>query len=267
MIDINCTNLASTSAGKILLINAALLFVYMTAWFLVARWRQRLDTVDIAWGFGFVLAAWAAVILQPSFRSYVIAMLVTFWGLRLAAHIYKRSRIKKEDPRYTEIASKWKGNFWLRAYVSIFLLQGLLVWIISLPIVMATGRQLDGLNWLTTVGAIFWVVGFGIESVADYQIARYLRQKNRPKVMQTGLWKYSRHPNYFGELLLWWGIGVIALQASYGWVGLIGPLVLSILIIFISGIPPIEKRRSKDSSYRAYQRSTSALILLPQKKS
>jgi len=252
--------------GKTLLIDAALLFVYMTLAFGAARARRRLDTVDTAWGLGFVLVGWLAYTRQPSGRGLLIALLVSVWGLRLANHIWQRAKRRGDDPRYAQLTQKWRGNVWQRAYLSIFLLQGALIWMVSLPIVTATGRQLNGLGWLSAAGALIWLLGFTIEVTADRQLSTFLSQKDHPKVLQTGLWRYSRHPNNFGELTQWWGIGVIACQASYGWWGLAGPLTLSWLIIFISGIPPIEKRRQKDSEYQAYQHRTSALIpLLPRR--
>jgi steroid 5-alpha reductase family enzyme len=264
---VNCLPLPSEIVGTLLLLNAGLLFVYMTSWFIAARLRKRLDTVDIAWGLGFVVVAWVSALLRHSTRSWVIAVLVSIWGVRLASHIYRRAKTKQEDPRYEALARKWKGNFWLRAYVSIFLLQGLLILIVSIPIVMATNHQYRDWSWLTIAGGLVWLIGFAIEATADRQLAAYSRLTKRPKVLQKGLWKYSRHPNYFGELIQWWGIGIIALQTHHGWIGLFGPLVLSILIVFVSGIPPIERRRAKDLAYRAYQKKTSPLILLPQKKS
>jgi steroid 5-alpha reductase family enzyme len=143
----------------------------------------------------------------------------------------------------------------------------LLIGIIGLPIMAATGQVLDGWAWLTYAGAAIWIAGFITETIADRQLGAYIRLSKRPKVLQTGLWRYSRHPNYFGEVVQWWGIAVIALQASYGWIGLIGPAVLTLLILFVSGIPPIEKRRAKDAAYRTYQKQTSAFIPLPPKKS
>lgn len=235
----------------------------MTLCFMVARSRRRLDTVDTAWGLGFVIVAWSAVLQQPSTRSLVITLLVSVWGVRLSSHIWRRNQGREDDPRYGELSAKWHGNFWLRAYFSIFLLQGALVWLVSLPVVVAVGHQLPGLGWLTIAGGLIWLAGFAVEAIADYQLSAFLGHEKHPKVLRTGLWRYSRHPNYFGELTQWWGIGLIALQASYGWTGLIGPLCLTILIIFVSGIPPIERRRQKDPEYRAYQRQTSPLIPLP----
>ena len=240
----------------------------MSIWFLVAYERKRLDTVDTAWGLGFVVVAWSVYAQQPSTRSLMIAVLVSIWGVRLAYHIWRRSqRHSNDDPRYTELSSHWKGNYWVRAYYSIFLLQGALIMMASLPIVMAAGELINGRTWLTWLGLIIWLFGFIFEAIADQQLAEYLQLKNKPKVVQPGLWRYSRHPNYFGELVQWWAIGIIALQVWFGWVGLFGPLILSYLIIFVSGIPPIEKRRVKDPEYKAYQLQTSALIPLPPTKS
>lgn len=239
------------------------MLVFMTAGFLVAKTRKRIDTVDTLWGLGFIVVAWSTVIQANSWRSLLVAILVSIWGFRLANHIYRRSKNKSEDPRYMEIASKWKGSLWPRAYVSIFLLQGVLVLLVGLPILMIADQKLAGWEWLIVLGVIIWLKGFIIESIADRQLKDFLALKDRPKVLQTGLWRYSRHPNYFGELTQWWGIGVISLSVSYGWIGLLGPLLLSILIIFVSGIPPIERRRAKDPEYHAYQKRTSALVLLP----
>lgn len=244
-----------------LVVNIVLVWLFMSLVYVIAYRRKRLDTVDIAWGLGFVVVAWSSYLQQPSSQSLAILGLVTVWGLRLANHIWQRSRKKQEDdPRYQAIASKWKGNYWVRAYFSIFMLQGVLVLVVSLPIFVATGEPLSGWAWLTWLGVLVWLKGFIFEAISDYQLANFLKLKDRPKVLQTGLWKYSRHPNYYGELVQWWGIGIIALQVSYGWIGLIGPLTLTLLIVFVSGIPPIEKRRAKDPEYREYMNRTSPLI-------
>jgi steroid 5-alpha reductase family enzyme len=249
----------------ILLINAALLLVYMTLWFVVARLRRRLDTVDMAWGGGFVAVAWSVAVQHADVRTVVVAVLVSLWGSRLFSHILRRARKSGEDPRYAEMAKKWRGNVWARAYVMIFLLQGMLIWIISLPVVYAAGNSSDG-SWLLWLGTAVWLFGFVFESAADRQLATFISNpKHKGQVMQTGLWHYSRHPNYFGELLQWWAIGVIALSASFGWIGLVGPLALTTLIVFISGIPPIENRKKSDPKYREYMQHTSPLVPLPRR--
>lgn len=247
----------------VLLTNSLVVFVFMTGAWLIARKRKRLDTVDIAWGLTFIVIAWASVIQNQTFASQLIANIVTLWGIRLAWHIYSRSKNKPNDKRYDELSSKWKGNFWLRAYVSIFLLQGLLALVVSLPATVSSNDLLPGWGWLSLVGVALWSFGFVIEVTADYELGQFLKRKDHPKIMQEGLWKYSRHPNYFGELVQWWAIAIIALQVSYGWIGLIGPLTLSTLIIFVSGIPPIERAKAKDKDYQEYKKHTSALIPLP----
>ena len=252
--------------GKILAINFVIVLIFMSAAFAIAYYRKRLDTVDIAWGLGFVTVAFSTVWQKPAITTLVIYFLVAIWGLRLANHIWQRAKVTSEDPRYEEIGRKWKGNYWQRAYVSIFLVQGALILLVSLPVVAASGEQLSGYGWLLGLGVLVWLKGFTIESIADWQLRKFLATKNHPKHLMTGLWRYSRHPNYYGELLQWWSIAVIALQCSWGWIGLIGPLTLTILIVFISGIPPIEKRRQNDAQYQAYKQRTSALVLLPSRK-
>jgi steroid 5-alpha reductase family enzyme len=252
-----------------LLVNLALIVAYMTIWFVVARQRQRLDTVDSAWGGGFVVVAWSVMLQAPSARSLVIAVLVTIWGARLAYYLVRRSSRRDEDPRYKQMAKKWRGNYWLRAYISIFLLQGLLIWFIALPVSMAANDSSGGrgLAWLTIAGVLAWVMGFVVEVVADKQLSNFLSVKaNKGKNMETGLWRYSRHPNYFGELVQWWAIGVIVLQVNWGWLGLAGPLLLSVLIVFVSGVPPIENKRRDNAEYQAYKRRTNMLIPLPPHK-
>jgi steroid 5-alpha reductase family enzyme len=247
----------------VLAINLVLLFGFMSLMFLVARRRQRLDTVDVAWGLGFVMVAWTAALYSPTTRSLVVALLVSVWGLRLASHIHRRSKLRGDDPRYQELSAKWSEKFGWHSYVWVFLLQGGLIWMISVPVAMLANPELPGREWLTWLGGVVWLAGFVFEAVADRQLRLFQQQKNHPSVLQTGLWRYSRHPNYFCELVQWWGIGIISLQVSYGWLGLVGPIILSYLMIFVSGIPPIEKRRQKNSEYQKYKQRTSPLIPLP----
>jgi steroid 5-alpha reductase family enzyme len=251
--------------GRVLLVNAVLLFIYMVLWFLLARARKRLDTVDTAWGLGFVVAAWSAAVQEPTSRSLLIAVLVSIWGIRLANHIYQRSKNRGDDPRYVEMSKKWKGSLWRKAFWVVFMFQGLLIWIVSLPVVTATGIG-HGAGWLTSIGLVIWLVGFAFESISDKQLGDFLKRSNHPKVMDKGLWGYSRHPNYFGELTQWWAIGIIATQAHLGWIGLLGPLVLTTTIVFISGIPPIERKRKQNPDYQEYAKRVSVLIPLPPRR-
>lgn len=251
--------------------NAAALLIYMSVVFAIAYKRKRLDTVDAAWGGGFVVAAWLVAGLEPQVRTLLIAILIDIWAIRLTSHIMERSKhCGEDDPRYTAIAAKWgKKNYWARAYVSIFLLQGALVLLISLPAVFAAGASLSFAGPLTVLGTLVWIAGFAIEATADSQLQQFLSAKNnKGKVLDKGLWHYSRHPNYLGEITQWYGIGIIACSASYGWIGLLGPLVLNFIIRFVSGVPPIEKRKQQDPAYQKYMQHTNALLpkLLPRSK-
>lgn len=249
-----------------LLVTCALLVAaYMTVWFLIAKKRRRLDTVDSAWGGGFAVVAWSVAVQQPSIRTIMVAVLVTIWSGRLTAHLARRSGKGVEDPRYVSMTKDWK-RVWLRAYLSIFLLQAALILAVSLPIITNAGTVLPWLRWLFTLGYVVWAAGFYIEYRADKELVAFVANpKHKGQVLDTGLWRYSRHPNYFGELMQWWGIGLIACQTSFGWIGLAGPLLLTVLIVFVSGIPTVEKRRDGDKKYQDYKRRTSALIPLPPK--
>jgi steroid 5-alpha reductase family enzyme len=243
--------------------NAAALLVYMTTVFLIAYHRKRLDTVDAAWGGGFVVVAWLVAGLEPSARSFLIAILVDIWAVRLTDHIIQRSRKKKDDDaRYVSLAKKWNPKFyWQRAYVSIFLLQGLLVGIVGLPIVFATGEAHSWALPLIILGTIVWIKGFAIEVLGDRQLRVFLAdKKNKGKVLDKGLWRYTRHPNYLGEITQWYGIGIIACSTKFGWISLIGPITLNILIRFVSGVPPIEREKQKDPVYSAYMQRTNAIL-------
>lgn len=239
--------------------NAAALLLYMTVVFVIAYKRKRLDTVDIAWGGAFVVAAAMVAGLEPQPSTILILLLVNVWAIRLSSHIMDRAKKHtQDDPRYTEIAKKWgKQNYWQRAFASIFLLQGALALIVSLPTVFAAGEPLELAIPIMIVGTIVWLIGFMTEVLADRQLRQFLNQAtNKGKVLNRGLWRYSRHPNYLGEITQWYGIGIIACSSSYGWIGLIGPLTLNILIRFVSGVPPIERRKAKDPAYKAYMQTT-----------
>jgi len=239
------------------------MFVYMTFWFIIAKRRNRLDTVDAAWGGGFVLMAWLVVLQQPSVRTYMVAAMVTAWSARLTYYLAQRSRRNGEDQRYAELAKKHK-HVWPWAYGGIFLLQGLIVVLVGLPIITNAGLALPDLRLFFTIGYVIWALGFYIEYKADSELRQFKANKNNTgKVLDTGLWQHSRHPNYFGELLQWWGIGLVAVQTSFGWIGLIGPVILTILIRYVSGIPTIEKRRDGDKAYQDYKQRTNPLLPWP----
>ena len=248
------------------LILAHTLFLYMNLWFVFALLKKRNDVADIAWGLGFVLLAWISILISGfiSLRSILIAVLVTIWGVRLAMHIYNRNRSKPEDSRYLAWRKEWGKWFVARSYVQIFLLQGTLLFIIALPIMIVNGSLSTGINLLDYLGLLVWIFGFIFESVGDSQLAQFIKNpENKGKIMQTGLWKYSRHPNYFGEVTQWWGIWLITLSVPNGFFGVIGPITITLLILFVSGIPLLEKKYKGRADFEEYKKRTSIFIPLP----
>ena len=255
----------TTDALKNIFINVALaIFAYMTTWFIVAVIRKRNDIADIAWGLGFVLSALVAVSLNQSktTASYIAVGLTAAWGLRLAIHIGTRNHGKSEDFRYAQWRKDWGKFFLLRSYAQVFLLQGLLMLAVVTPVIITAGlpNKIDIPVW-TVAGVILWVFGFYFEALGDYQLRTFVTNpENRGKVMDQGLWQYTRHPNYFGEVIQWWGVWLVLLSTnlagSYKLIGLIGPVTITTLILFVSGIPLLEKKYADNPKYQAYAKRT-----------
>ncbi len=245
------------------------LWSYMTLWFLVSLLKKRNDVADIAWGLGFILLAWISFFLSDSFhaRQLLINILITIWGARLAIHIYFRNKGKKEDYRYKEWREKWGRWFYLRSYLQVYLLQGTLLYLIVFPVLLIHNNPGTSLGFLDVFGVLLWLIGFFFETVGDLQLSGFIKNPaNKGKLMDKGLWKYTRHPNYFGEVLQWWAVWVIALSVEYGAYGVIGPLTITILILKISGIPMLEKSLSKHPEFEEYKKKTSIFFPLPPRK-
>ncbi len=239
---------------------------YMCVWFAISLIKKRNDVADTAWGLGFVLLAWVSFVFSSGKNNaaLLINILVTIWGLRLAYHIHKRNHNKPEDARYQQWRMQWK-YFYTRSFFQVFTLQGILLWLISWPIIFVNfNEKLVNFNGISYLGLMLWVIGFWFESVGDAQLKKFISNPaNKGKLMTTGLWKYSRHPNYFGEVTQWWGIYIIALGVPVGWFVIVGPLTITALIVFVSGIPMTEKRYAGRPDWEEYKRRTSALIPLP----
>jgi steroid 5-alpha reductase family enzyme len=247
--------------------SAVFLFIYATIWFVISLVKKRNDIADIAWGLGYVmLSIFYLINEKTSARSILINTLVIIWGLRLALHIFVRNRGKKEDFRYLNWRIQWKNNFYLRSYLQVYLLQAFFLLIIISPVIIVSSTKQNQLNILDYIGVIIWLTGFLFESVADYQLLKFSkRKKEKDAILKTGLWKYSRHPNYFGEVLLWWGIFLIAVNSNLGLYSIIGPLTITILILFVSGIPMLEKHYLTNKDYLNYKNKTSLFFPLPPK--
>lgn len=247
--------------------SVVIVWVYMTLWYLYALKFKRNDIADVAWGLGFAVLAIACLAradnLQP--KAIITATLVVIWGSRLAIHIALRHEKSPEDKRYQKMREGWRHPR-LQAYLNVFMLQGVFMLLVSAPIFVIMNDTTATLAWYNWVGICIWAVGFFFESVSDYQLSRFIANKsNKGKVMTIGLWKYSRHPNYFGEISQWWGIFVIALLSPYWPLAAIGPATITILILGVSGIPMLEKRYKGNKEYEKYQKATSAFFPLPPK--
>lgn len=240
----------------------------MTIWWVVAQLKQRNDVADVAWGFGFVAVAGALFINTGAEdpKAIVAILLVATWGLRLATHISVRHEGKPEDGRYQAMREKWKRPA-LQSYLEVFMTQGFFLLLVSLPITLLFLQEDRTFSVINYVGIGIWAVGMIFEAVGDYQLAQFIKNpKNKGKIMRFGLWQFTRHPNYFGEISLWWGFYLFTLTTPYWYLGLIGPLTITFLILGVSGIPMLEKRYQGNKEYKKYQNTTSAFFPLPPKR-
>lgn len=235
--------------------------------------RRDASLVDRFWGAAFVLLAWTYVVVadDPGPRGWLVAVLVTIWGLRLAGYITWRNWGEGEDPRYQDMRANDPDTFAVRSLVTIFWFQGLLAWVISLPLHAVATRPGD-LHLLDAVAVAVWALGVYFEAVGDWQLQRFLSDpSNRGRVMDEGLWRYTRHPNYFGDVTVWVAYAVFALATGLGgWYGLLGSATMTLFILKVSGLAMTEKRMgrsgSKREGYDEYVARTNAFFPGPPKK-
>jgi steroid 5-alpha reductase family enzyme len=221
--------------------------------------------VDIFWGLGFVLLAWFYFYLtnNQSLRAKVLVGLVTLWGVRLALHLAFRNLGKGEDYRYQVWRKEHGNNFWWVSFFRVFVLQGVLLWLIAVPLLVAQ-TYVGNLTFWDGLGVLLWLVGFGFEAVGDWQLRRFKQNPaNQGKVLDTGLWRYTRHPNYFGDAVLWWGYYCFAVSAG-GWWAFFAPLLMTFLLMQVSGVALLEKTLvTTKPQYRRYMQITSAFFPRP----
>jgi len=237
--------------------------LYMTLLFLLALRMKDNSIVDIGWGPGFVLVAALTFFWEPGFeaRPALVSVLTLVWGARLGVHIWLRKRGKPEDFRYAAWRKAWGRSFVLRSFFQIFMLQAVFLVLVSWPVWWVNLSRGRGLTWLDAAGAAVWLAGFLFEAVGDAQIERFKRDPaNRGRIITSGLWRLSRHPNYFGEAAMWWGLFLIALSAPRGFTAVVSPMLITFLLLRVSGIPMLERKYAGRPDWEDYARRTSAFF-------
>jgi len=250
---------------------AGAVLIFMTLIWIGSLVRKDASIVDSFWGLGFVMLAVIYFALGGGFppRKLLLTILVAIWGLRLAIHIFARNAGKGEDKRYRAWRVQNPQDFWWISYFRVFLLQGVLMLIISAPLLAAQiGPQPEALTVLDWAGLALWLVGFSFEAIGDWQLVRFKADPaNAGSVLNTGLWAYTRHPNYFGEAVLWWGYFLIAAGAGGYW-SIFSPVLMTFLLVRVSGVALLERTLTKErKGYTEYVARTSAFIPWFPKKS
>ena len=249
----------------------AVLTMMLIGWIMSLIYRN-VTLVDSLWGLGFVLIAWLTFFMADGFdgRKILITLLVSAWGLRLAGHLSWRNWGHGEDPRYASWRAASGERFWLVSLFKVFVLQAVFLWAIALALQWGQmSPQPAKLTWLDYLGLGLWGVGFFFEAVGDWQLARFkANPNNKGQVMDQGLWAYTRHPNYFGETLIWWGIFLITLATPGSWWTIVSPIIITVVLLKMTGITLMEKTIVHTRpGYNEYIARTNAFIpWFPKKK-
>jgi steroid 5-alpha reductase family enzyme len=242
--------------------------VLLAATFAVAKLAGKHSVIDTTWGLLFAGVAVVVFVRSEAdhTRRWLLLVLPLLWGLRLAQHIGRRTVGKPEDPRYAALLKKARGNPDLYALRMIYLLQGLLAFVIAAPILVG-GFEGGSTGVLAWIGVAVWVVGVFFEAVGDAQMERFRTDPaNKGKVIDVGLWRYTRHPNYFGDACVWWGIFLVAADALPGVVTIFAPVIMTLLLTKGSGARILEQHMSKRDGWDEYAARTSMFVPLPPKK-
>lgn len=253
------------STFPVLLMTLVATAALMLCVWLLSLLQRNASIVDVFWGLGFVLIAHIACVLGGGYsgRKLLVTSLVTVWGVRLAVYLLWRNWGQEEDYRYRAMRKRHGERFpWVSLY-TVFGLQGALMWVISLPVQVAQISPVPArLTWLDGLAALLWAVGLLFESVGDWQLARFKADAtNHGKVMDRGLWAYTRHPNYFGDAVAWWAFFLVALATPGGLWTVISPLLMTFMLMRVSGVALLERKLVKTRpEYDAYRRRTNAFF-------
>ena len=250
----------------VLLASFVAVALLMVATALTARRMGRVVIVDGVWGLGFVVVALVSAIFGDASVRWLLLVMVGLWGLRLARHTLQRLlATDEEDPRYAKLLD---GHPFSYAVRRVFVTQGVAMWVVSLPVQVAAVTDTRWW-WVVALGVVVWAVGLAFETIGDAQLSAYKKQpkESRPPVMDQGLWRFTRHPNYFGDACVWWGIWIVGLGG--GWIGLVtifAPAVMTFFLVFATGAKLLEQTMMKRDGYPEYAERTSMFFPLPPKK-
>jgi steroid 5-alpha reductase family enzyme len=233
---------------------------FFTGFFIVAQIIKNNSIVDIGWGLGFVLVSWALFFLYGSDTVVAIItnILVSLWGLRLFYHILKRNLFEAEDFRYANWRKQWGKWVVPRAFLQVFMLQGILQFAIGSTAYYVNINE-QSFATISIVGIVVWLIGYGFEVVGDRQLRNHIKNPNTSGLLTSGLWKHTRHPNYFGEALLWWGLYLFVILNGAPWYLIISPIVITTVLYFIS-TPLLEESMQKREGWDAYATKTSKFV-------
>ena len=262
-----------TPLTEMLLSSLLVVMTTMTALWLLSLTRRDASIVDPFWGTGFVLVTWFTLLSSPpaqtsSARAWLLAGLTTSWGLRLSLYLLWRNHGHGEDRRYRAMREQHGARFWWVSLLTVFLLQGVILWIVSMPIqAVMVNAESNAIGWLDFAGAALWSIGLFFEAVGDFQMARFqANPANAGRIMDRGLWRLTRHPNYFGDFCVWWGLYSIAANGGAAWT-MFSPLLMSFLLLKVSGVTLLEKTiTDRRPDYAAYQARTSSFCPWPPNK-
>jgi steroid 5-alpha reductase family enzyme len=248
------------------------IFILFVIFYIIGLIDKKVNTVDIAYGLGYVVAAVIPWILSedPTYmieRKIIITGLIGLWGVRIALFLtlrkFGKDETTNEDRRFKTFRDDWGKTFWWRSFVQLYVSQVILIFIIGFPAIVTNSSTTTGLVVTDYIGVGIWVIGFFFEFTGDLQMYLFKRNpENKGKVMRKGLWKITRHPNYFGEITMWLGIFILGL-APYKWlnfIGIISPVIIALALIYVSGIPLAEKRFENNEEYQEYKKKTSVLF-------
>ena len=249
--------------SNIYLLYPIIIFIMMNIVFIIAQQKNDNSIVDIFWGMGFIIITTNSFLWADDIdvRKGIVWLMTVIWGLRLSIYIFKRNKHKEEDIRYKTFRKSWGSRQKLGAYLQVFMLQGFFMFVISLPLLHIMNFSMSPINLIDIIGMAIWGVGFYFEAVGDYQKNNFKSNPaNSGKVMNKGLWSITRHPNYFGEILMWWGIFIISLSCMRWYISIISPIVITWLLAKVSGVPMLESYYKDNSQYQEYKKNVPALF-------